>query len=309
MTTPRTLTLLTFALLLAALGTPARADQLQCNNEADARRAVDLLVPGSMMIDFCSLCESKVQVVRVAQAEVVEDCEWEVSVRGTVVASSTKSFQDGKGVEAARYEPSSIPYAGRIDLAYAYVEKGDNVFGYLGGILGLKADVNASTLRLPADTYAALGSHARPSIGSSYGQAAPSAPDADAVQKVWEYYYRGQGAGPVLVRLTPCLRVDTEKGSDTQYECLEPLRGTAKKGTTVSAWMSWLVPSGDKVEDLMVQWEFNGVVRSTRDLKVNGRGFRYRTYLSKTLNKAGRWAVIVRRGEAVLGRAEIDVDN
>ncbi|MDF1562831.1 MAG: DUF2914 domain-containing protein [Deltaproteobacteria bacterium] len=303
---------LLFALVLLggllAPAAPALADQLQCNTEADARRAVDLLVPGSFLIDFCSLCESKVQVVRVAQANVIEDCEWEVEVRGTVLASSRKSFQDGKGVKDADYERVSIPYAGRLDLAYAYVEKEENVFGWMGGVLGLEADVNVATLRLPADIYDALGGHSRPSVGQSYGKAAPSTPDADTVQAVWEYYYRGQGGPPVLVRLTPCLKVDTAKASDTRYECIEPLRGAAKKGDTVSAWMSWLVPQGESFDDVMVQWAHDGVVRSTQDLEVNGKGFRYRTYLSKTLSKPGRWEVIVRRGTTELGRAEIDVD-
>lgn len=287
----------------------ARADQLQCNSQTDAQRTVNLLVPGSFMIDFCSLCDSKVQIVRVTRAELIEDCEWEVSVMGTVVASSRKSFQDGKGVGAASYERSEIPYAGRIDLAYAYVEKGENNFAWIGGVLGLKADVNVATLKLPGDLYDALGAHPQPSVGQSYGRAAPPTPSAEAVHAVWAYYYHGQGGGPVLVRLTPCLRVDTEKGSDTRYQCIEPLRGTVKKGDTVSAWMSWLVPSGDTVDDLMVQWAHNGVVRSTRDFKINGKGFRYRTYLSKTLHKTGRWEIIVRRGEAVLGRAEIEVDE
>jgi len=299
----------TALLFCLSLAQSAHANQLQCNSKAVAEQAVALAHPGSILLDFCSLCDSKVQVVRIAQSSVVEDCEWEVSVQGTITATTTKSLDNGKGVESASYETRQMPYAARVDLAYVYIETAPNKFEWLGGKLGLKADVNVKSITLPAKLYEGLGPHTLPSINGAVPGPAPTAPTGDSVQQVWEYYYHGQGGAPVLVRLTPCVEVDLEKESANRYDCAKPLQGTIKKGDSISAWMSWLVPAGDEVTDIMVQWLHEGIVRSTKDLSINGKGFRYRTFTSKTLRKAGRWEVVVRQGERELGRAEIEVDE
>ena len=81
----------------------ASADQLQCNAQGVAQAAVEMLPPGSIFIDFCSLCEAKVQVVRVESARAVKDCDFEVEVVGTVVTETSQAFNDGYVAGQAKF--------------------------------------------------------------------------------------------------------------------------------------------------------------------------------------------------------------
>ncbi len=155
---------LTCGLLAAALFSyPAGADQLQCNDQRTAERAVQLLAPGSLMIDFCSLCTDSVKVVLVRSARAVQDCNYEVQVEGTVVLQSEQTFS-GRLPEKVRYRITEQAYQKRVDLAYAYVEKAPNDFRWLGGVLGLRAEVKVPALRLPDDLYGRLGRKASPAV-------------------------------------------------------------------------------------------------------------------------------------------------
>lgn len=145
--------------LLVLVATTARADQLACNHEKDAKRAVVRLAPGTVMIDYCSLCTSGVVVVRVEKAEVVKGCMYEVAVQGQELAESVKHFDEGKGVAGAKYRVKQAAYDAHVDLAYAYVEVAPNDFRWLGGQLHLKAEVKVPRLHLPGDTYQKLGPH------------------------------------------------------------------------------------------------------------------------------------------------------
>lgn len=279
----------------------ARADQLQCNSAGAAEAAAARLAPGTIMLDFCSMCDAPVTVVRVSSAEVVKGCDFEVQVQGEVLAKTAKSFQDGKGVDGALYEPAQGTYDQRVDLAYVYVETAPNDFRWLGGVLGLDAQVNTPEIRLGEGAYEGLGEH------RLVGTPRPDTPAADAVKQVWAYYYHGQGGAPVLADFVPCLEVDTEKGSETQYECTKPAEGPLPKGTKVSAWTAWLVPEGDK-DTVMVQWVHDGIVRTTRDIEIAGTGFRYRTYSSKTLSKPGRWEIVILYGTTEIARKAVVVE-
>ena len=75
-------------------------------------------------------------------------------------------------------------------------------------------------------------------------------PEGTEAWKVVSYYFDGKDLGPVLMESHPCLKVDNDKGSETRYECLQPVSGNVAKGTYVSAWTKWLVPKGGEYEDV-----------------------------------------------------------
>jgi hypothetical protein len=133
------------------------------------------------------------------------------------------------------------------------------------------------------------------------------APTADEIKRVLDYQESGKEAGPVLLELVPCTKVDITKGSATQYNCLEPVTGPIKKNTTVNAWMSWFCPKGGVYEDLTVQFLHEGQIRQTIDLKIEGFS-RTRTFRSHQFGKAGKWQIKVLRGDKELGAASVTVE-
>jgi hypothetical protein len=147
------LTVLTFLPRAAA-----RADQLQCNSQADASRATGLLPAGSIAVAWCSNCGDVARVVRVGAARVVKGCEFEVELTGMQVARSSGKVE-ARVAPGTPFKAEGAPFRERIDLAYVYVETAPNRFEWLGGQLGLKAEVAAASLELPQATFAQLGAH------------------------------------------------------------------------------------------------------------------------------------------------------
>jgi hypothetical protein len=135
-----------------------------------------------------------------------------------------------------------------------------------------------------------------------------AAPTSEEVKKVIEYYNNGKDQGPILADLKPCLAVDQKKGSPTFLDCEDPVAGKVKKGTAVNAWMNWLVPKEGKYEELAVQWSYEGVVRTTQDLKLTISGTTIRTWVASTPNKVGRWEIKVLQGTKELGSAKFEVE-
>lgn len=136
------------------------------------------------------------------------------------------------------------------------------------------------------------------------------APSAEAVKETWNYFYNGQGNGPVLVDAKLCTEVDKAKGP-TQFECIaavDPSQGIKANAKGLMLWQAYLVPQGDTVEDLMVQVKHGDVVRETKDVKVSGQGWRARQWTGVRLNKPGNWTVSVLRGEQVLKSIDIKVN-
>src|SRR5689334_7402681 len=74
------------------------------------------------------------------------------------------------------------------------------------------------------------------------------APSADAVRDTWNYFYKAQGQGPVLVEAKLCTEVGKE--GPNKFECTVevPAEGV-KANTSVMVWQSYLVPQGDSIED------------------------------------------------------------
>lgn len=132
------------------------------------------------------------------------------------------------------------------------------------------------------------------------------APSADAVRDTWNYFYKAQGQGPVLVEAKLCTEVGKE--GPNKFECTVevPAEGV-KANTSVMVWQSYLVPQGDSIEDLMVQTRQGNVVRETKDVKLKGEGWRARQWTGVRLSKPGDWTVSILRGEQVLKSFNVKV--
>src|SRR5437879_3354031 len=123
-----------------ALSSTASADQLECNSKADAERALKYLEKGALMIAYCSMCSDTVKVVRIESARVIKDCDYNVQVKGRIVAESRATIAGDGYSTFIDYKRSEAPFSQQIDLAYAYVDASSNDFVWLGGKLGLKAE-------------------------------------------------------------------------------------------------------------------------------------------------------------------------
>ena len=142
------------------------------------------------------------------------------------------------------------------------------------------------------------------------GAAAPKPleppPPADEINRVLEYYFNGKDRGPALTALKACLKVDSNKDSPTKFECLEPVNGPVKKGTTVNLWVTFFVPEGGNYDDVRMQFLHEKEARSTLDLKLD-KSMRSRTWRPQGMTKAGKWTLRVLRGEKELGSTQVTV--
>ncbi|MCA9549309.1 MAG: hypothetical protein KC933_04690 [Myxococcales bacterium] len=298
------------ALVVAGLGlapATAWADQLQCNSKEVAASATAYFPEGSYFLDFCSLCDAKVQVVKVASVRVVESCDFEVEVTGQVVLESSQPFADGYVPGKAEFvTPSETEYRQQLDLAYAYVEVKENDFRWVGGQLGLQATVNTASIQLPPEVFAKLGPHHRPKVGKPVKPAAP-VPSTAEVQRVFAYFRDGQ-EGAVLGHLTACLKLDLKKGSSTRYECLDPVRGPVSPGTEVFAWADWLLPR-DGQDEAEVQFVKDDEVRLSRKLALKGRasGPVVPTTAGAKLSQEGIYNLRVLKGGQVISEVSVEV--
>ena len=131
-------------------------------------------------------------------------------------------------------------------------------------------------------------------------------PVSKDIRNVVDYFYNGQSKGPILVDFIPCQEVIVDKKSDQNYECKQRAKGTVKKGTKVTAWTSWFVPEKGLYNDIMIQFAHDGLVRSTKDINLNG-GIRKRAFRTITLSKEGPWELRVLKGNKIIAKAKINV--
>lgn len=300
----RSALLLSATALATTWSLPAQADQLQCLSASDANKATTKLQPGTVFIDFCSLCQNPASLVRVTAVKTVADCQTEVEVTGEVIAQTTESFSDGFKPDAAKWVATSAQFSQRIDLAYAYIQSAPNMWTVLGTEIGLAPTVNTTRISLPAAIYTGAGLGEAPA-GSDLN--APT-PTPDAIMQVYKYQTGKGSPDPVLVKLEPCLTVDTKKGSETRYDCTEPVTGPVKKGAKVNAWMWWAMPKGQTNDDVTVQFLHNGMVRQTTDVSLKVASLRSRTFRSVRATKRGEWEIVVRVGSAVVGKSTFTVE-
>jgi hypothetical protein len=133
-------------------------------------------------------------------------------------------------------------------------------------------------------------------------------PDAAAVKATWDYFYRGQTQGPILVEAKLCTEV--AKDGPNKFECTTEVDTGAgvKANSTVMLWQAYLVPQNDSYEDLQVQVKQGSTVRETKDVKIKGEGWRARQWTGVRLNKPGSWTVSVMRGDQTLKEIQVKVN-
>ena len=205
-----------------------------------------MLPEGAVIIDFCSKCEDRVRVVRVRTAAAVEDCSWELEIGGRVLWESDRPFKDGYRPMMARFARDGGRYLRRLDLAYTYVEVAPNEFRWLGGQLGLQADIKTESIRLPKVVSIAVGRRpmARsPGIPSTEAPADTPAPAADEAPSANGDEPPSTGAPPAG---TP-----TQEPEPVPPEAAEPAEPTPMESAETGAIIK---PSSSNVTDLFDYW-------------------------------------------------------
>lgn len=129
---------------------------------------------------------------------------------------------------------------------------------------------------------------------------AMAVPDADMVKEVIDYYYQGQEQGPILMEAKICKTVEA-------LECVEGIEPSSfPLGETIKVWMRFLVPKGATYDDILVEYRYEGTPWRVQPHKVES-SIRYRVVDSFKLNKAGNWAITVRKGPNTLKTFDVRV--
>lgn len=119
--------------------------------------------------------------------------------------------------------------------------------------------------------------------------ASDAKPTPEEVKKVLDFYYHGKGMGTVLIESKVCR--DVQREGDEKSECAGDITGqTVKKGDSVYLWMAFMSPNGEEAQNVIVQFEVNGVTRSVKNVQVVGQ-LRHRTWLKTTFDKVGTWKI------------------
>ena len=115
---------------------------------------------------------------------------------------------------------------------------------------------------------------------------AQTKPTAEAAKNFLDFYYEGQGKGVILVDSKVCTDV-------VEAECAESVDPSLLQvGMKYKIWLAFVVPRGDVVNSLSMQFSNEGEVKFARDLSVKG-SIRYRTWRSFNPTEPGIWEVKV----------------
>jgi hypothetical protein len=129
--------------------------------------------------------------------------------------------------------------------------------------------------------------------------ASEAAPPADTIKAVVDYYYEGSDEGPVLVDSKLCTEI-------RDLECVgEVDPASVGVGDTIMVWMQFFVPQDVTADDIMVEYAHEGVPRWLKAHKVES-SIRYRVVNRYQLNKAGKWAIVIKKGTTPLERFDIE---
>lgn len=139
--------------------------------------------------------------------------------------------------------------------------------------------------------------------------AASARPSSEEARKFVDYYLSGQGQGPVLVRVQLC--TDIVKDGESKNDCSEVISGNSVKVSDKSfVWMHFAAPQGDKIENVLLQYNSGGITRDTKSLGVEG-SIRYRVWKPFTPSKPGTWEIKVLHegasGVEELGKLAVEV--
>ncbi|MFC2095613.1 hypothetical protein ACFLSW_04160 [Candidatus Bipolaricaulota bacterium] len=152
--------------LLAGIGSSVcLADQLQWNDEAASRKAVQSLVQESWLISYCSQADSdnvEVWLIRgVYVADTSAEGLSEIQVLAKCLYQSQESFAAYEfPLPEDRWHFEQVNDSGwgiaGIDLAYTYVYTQDSSFQCLGKTLDLQCQIGVETITLPDELMEAL---------------------------------------------------------------------------------------------------------------------------------------------------------
>lgn len=306
--------LLPLALLPFIYAPAAQADQLQCNSAKVARAAVAKLTPGSLAVAYCSNCADRIKVLRIKEAKAVMGCDFEVQVDAEQLAISKRPVDPSKLSRRTRFFKKKAKFSKRVDLAYFYIQTAPNRFSVLGTRVGGKAEVSLDELALPPKVYEAVGgvqdgpAQAPEKSAVTAPRSGMQPPKAGDVYRVVEYWRHGKR--PILIQLMPCLSLDMARGSDTRYECKQPVTGPVAPGTTVYAWSEWLVPRALKdIKGLRLEILYDGKLRLSEPVKLGGRVNSpiVRSTLRAVLSKQKTYTLQITRRGKVLAMVNVDV--
>jgi hypothetical protein len=116
-------------------------------------------------------------------------------------------------------------------------------------------------------------------------------PSSETVNETLDFYYNGQGQGAVMFDFKICEKVETT-GYNKNNCAQEKDLNDVKVGDEVYVWMAYLVPQGDKVDNILVQSSLNGLTRESHSVSVSG-SIRYRTWKLFKFTRPGEWQVSV----------------
>lgn len=123
----------------------------------------------------------------------------------------------------------------------------------------------------------------------SFSAYAVDVPSSSEAKKVLDYYYKGQGQGVVLVESILCSEIDKE--GDNKNNCADKLNAVEiETKQKLNLWMAFLVPNNDPVQNIIIQFEHNGIARMVKNVQVSG-SIRYRTWRKVSFSKPGNWTV------------------
>ncbi len=132
-----------------------------------------------------------------------------------------------------------------------------------------------------------------------------SKPKPEDIKSTWDFFYKGQGKGPILVDSKLCLEIAAD--GPEKYNCETELKtGTAKIGTKINVWSSFMLPQGDETT-INVKYILNDVVVNTREAKIRGEGWRIRYWFNYEVASAGNWKITLNVGETVLSTFNLKV--
>ncbi len=168
----------------------------------------------------------------------------------------------------------------------------------------MRAIILILTLSLtPALAYAKATSVTDP-VKAAQGNNKPA---PEEVRRVLNYYLHGKGSGPVLIETKICQ--DIIASGEDKNECDgDVAMQSIRRGQSVYLWMAYMVPLGDDIQNVVIQFDKGGVTRKVENLQVSSQ-LRNRSWIKVSFDTAGQWQLKVVRdtGEGVesLGTYEV----
>ncbi|MEM8488444.1 MAG: hypothetical protein AAF564_23045 [Bacteroidota bacterium] len=128
---------------------------------------------------------------------------------------------------------------------------------------------------------------------SSHAQDKPS---TEVAKSFLDFYFKGQGKGVVVADMQVCADV-------VNAACVDPVDPSLLLvGMKYKIWMAFVVPEGDEVDSLSLQFSKDSETKFSRDLSVKG-SIRYRTWRSFNPTAPGIWTV------SVLDNREVELEE